>query len=41
MVMKRKKEKYQELFVHEASVTTPQGKLPNCMMNVKKNPYFN
>ena len=85
MVMKRRKEKYQELFVHEASVTARQGKqvyirkdyhdrtlkiiqvvgknevsnpviwtmcwltillyfrekLPNCIMNVKKNPYFN
>ena len=27
MVMKRRKEKYQELFVHEASVITRQGKL--------------
>jgi hypothetical protein len=27
MVMKRRKEKYQELFVHEASITTRQGKL--------------
>ena len=26
MVMKRRKEKYQELFVHEASVTARQGK---------------
>jgi hypothetical protein len=26
MAMKRKKEKYQELFVHEASVTARQGK---------------
>ena len=27
MVMKRRKEKYQKLFVHKASVTTRQGKL--------------
>ena len=27
MVMKRRKEKYQELFVHKASVITRQGKL--------------